>query len=164
MCPRRRAATITEDFSTDPLQHGWQVFGDTNLFAWNSTNRNLEVTWDSTQPNSYFYHPLGAALTRYDDFSLEFDLRLSDIASGVEPGKTGPLEIGLGFLNLAEATSTNFMRGAYGGAPDVAEFDYYTSGYYDYAGVIYPSPASTVPSFHPGNRQLRLRARLCERV
>ncbi len=145
-----RAITIVEDFSTDPRSNGWQVFGETNLFAWNSTNQNLEVTWDSTQPNSYFYRPLGISLTRYDDLSLEFDLRLSDIASGVEPGKTGPLQIGFGFLNLAEATSTNFMRGAWGGAPDVAEFDYYTSGYYEFSGVIYPSPASTVPSFIPG--------------
>lgn len=145
-----RAATIVEDFSTNPQAGGWQVFGDTNLFAWNSTNQNLEVTWDSTQPNSYFYHPLGISLTRYDDFGLEFDLRLSDIASGVEPGKTGPLQIGFGFLNLAEATSTNFMRGAWGGAPDVAEFDYYTSGYYVFSGITYPSLASTVPSFIPG--------------
>jgi len=145
-----RAATIVEDFSTNPQTNGWQVFGDTNLFYWNSTNQNLEVTWDSTQANSYFYRPLNVTLTRYDDFTVEFDLRLSAIASGVEPGKTGPLQIGIGLLNLAEATSTNFMRGAYGGAPDVAEFDYYTDGYYDYGGVIYPSPASTVPSFIPG--------------
>jgi hypothetical protein len=145
-----RAATLTEDFSANPLQVGWQIFGDTNLFVWNETNRDLEVTWDSTQPNTYFYRPLGVTLTRYDDFTLEFDLRLSDIASGVEPGKTGPLQISLGLLNLAEATSTNFMRGAYGGAPNVAEFDYYTDGFYDYGGLIYPSPASTVSSFIPG--------------
>jgi hypothetical protein len=146
-----RAATIVEDFSSDPLSNGWQRFGDTNLFHWNSTNGNLEVTWDSTHPNSYFYRPLNLTLTRYDDFTLEFDLRLSAIASGVEPGKTGPLQIGIGLLNLAGATSTNFMRGAWGGAPDVAEFAYYTSGYYEDSGVIYPSPASTVPSFIPGN-------------
>jgi hypothetical protein len=145
-----RAITLTEDFSTDPLAKGWQVFGDSGLFAWDSTNQNLAVTWDSTHSNSYFYYPLGISLTRYDDFSLEFDLRLRDIASGVEPGKTGPLQLGLGFLNLAGATSTNFMRGAYGGAPDVAEFDYYTDGYYEDGGVIYPAPASTVPSFIPG--------------
>src|ERR1017187_10525384 len=40
-----RAATIVEDFSTNPQTNGWQVFGDTNLFYWNSTNQNLEVTW-----------------------------------------------------------------------------------------------------------------------
>jgi hypothetical protein len=145
------SATITEDFSTDPLQHGWHVFGNTNLFAWNPTNQNLEVTWDSTQPNSYFHHPLGVSLTRYDDFALEFDLRLASIASDVEPGKTGPLQIGIGLLNLPEATSTNFMRGVWGGAPDVVEFGYYTAGFYDYGGIIYPSPASAVPSFIPGN-------------
>jgi hypothetical protein len=145
-----RAVTLVEDFSANPRTAGWQEFGDTNLFSWNSTNGTLEVTWDSTHPNSYFYHPLGLPLTRYDNFSIEFDLGLRDIASGVEPGKTGPLQIGIGLLDLAGATSTNFMRGAYGGAPNVAEFDYYTSGYYDYGGVIYPSAASAVPSFIPG--------------
>ena len=147
-----RAATITEDFTTDPATRGWQVFGDTNLFRWNQTNQNLEVAWDSTHPNSYFYHPLNTTLTRYDDFTLEFDLRLSDIASGVEPGKTTPLQIAFGLLNLADATNSSFMRGAWGGAPNVAEFDYYTTGYYyDYnEGVIKPSLASTVPTFIPG--------------
>jgi hypothetical protein len=145
-----QAVTLTQDFSSNPLQQGWQVFGDTNLFVWDSTNQNLAVTWDSTHGNSYFYHPLGFTVTRYDAFSIEFDLRLRDIASGVEPGKTGPLQVAIGLLNLAEATSTNFMRGAYGGAPDVAEFDYYTDGYYDFGGVIYPSPASAAPSFIPG--------------
>jgi len=107
-----RAVTIVEDFSTNPQAKGWQVLGDTNLFTWNSTNGNLAVTWDSSHTNSYFCHPLNVTLTRYDDFALEFDLRLSAIASGVEPGKTGPLQIGIGLLNLAAATSTNFMRGA----------------------------------------------------
>ena len=142
--------TVVEDFSTDPQADGWQVFGDTNLFAWDSTNGNLAVTWDSSHPNSYFYHPLGLQLTRYDDFSVEFDLRLSDIASGVEPGKTGPLQIGFGFLNFAGATSTNFMRGAWGGAPNVAEFDYYPSGYYDYGGFIWDIVPTTTPSFISG--------------
>src|SRR5438046_2844728 len=94
-----RAETITENFSADPLQNGWQIFGDTNLFNWDPTNQNLAVTWDSTQPNSYFYKPLGTTLTRNDDFSIAFDLRLSDIASGSEPGKTGPVQLGFGFLN-----------------------------------------------------------------
>jgi len=144
------AVTLTEDFSGDPQQAGWAVFGDPNLFVWNPAGENLQVTWDSTRPNSYFYRALGFTLTRYDDFSLEFDLRLGDIASGVEPGKTGPLQIGLGFLNFAQATGTNFMRGAWGGAPDVAEFAYYTEGYYDFGGMIFPSRPSSVPSFIPG--------------
>ena len=75
-CPPRAAATITENFSANPLQNGWQIFGDTNLFQWDSTNQNLAVTWDSSQTNSYFYHPLGTILTRNDDFSLAFDLAI----------------------------------------------------------------------------------------
>jgi hypothetical protein len=145
-----RAATITETFSTNPLSNGWRIFGDTNLFHWDSTNHNLAVTWDSTQPDSYFYHPLGTHLTRNDDFSIEFDLRLNDIASGVEPGKTGPMQLGFGFLNFAGATNVNFMRGAYGSAPNVAEFDYYTAGYYFYGDDYYPAPATTTPSFISG--------------
>ena len=147
---RSGAAAIAESFSGDPLQNGWQIFGNTNQFQWDSTNQNLAVTWDSTQPNSYFYHPLGTTLTRNDDFSIEFDLRLSDIASGVEPGKTGPMQLGFGFLNFTNATGPGFMRGSYGDAPDVAEFDYYTHGYYDYFGTIYDAPATTMPSFISG--------------
>lgn len=149
-----RAVTLTEKFSTDPSQDGWQVFGDTNLFHWNSTNENLEVTWDSTQTNSYFYHPLGSTVTRNDDFSLEFDLNLSDIASGVEPGKTGPLQISFDFLNFTGATNTSFMRGSYGSVPNVAGFDYYTDGYYVFGDTIYPSAAATVPSFISGVNSL----------
>jgi hypothetical protein len=144
------AATIAENFASDPLQNGWKTFGDASLFQWNPTNQNLEVTWDSTRTNSYFYRPLGTIVTRNDDFSIAFDLNLQDIASGVEPGKTGPLQISFGFLNFAGATSPTFMRGSFGNAPNVAGFDYYTDGFYDYFGTIYPSPAATVPAFISG--------------
>lgn len=145
-----RAVSIVEDFSTNPQSSGWQVFGDTNLFVWNSTNRNLEVTWDSSRPNSYFYFPLGAQFTRNDDLSVEFDLNLSDIASGMEPGKTGPMQIGIGFLNYAGATSSSFARWDWGGAPNVAEFDCYPSGFYDYGGYIWEVAPTTTPSFISG--------------
>ena len=79
------AATITENFSTDPLKNGWQVFGDTNLFQWDPVNQILDVTWDSSRPNSYFYHPLGTILGTNDDFSMSFDLVLNDYAIGVNP-------------------------------------------------------------------------------
>jgi hypothetical protein len=116
-----RATVITENFSSDPLQNGWQVFGDTNLFQWDSTNHNLVVTWDSSQPNSYFYHPLGTILAIDDDFSVSFDLRLGDI------NDTG-FEIAIGFLNFADATRTNFLRaGTNDFFPNMAEFDYFPS-------------------------------------
>src|SRR5712691_9004328 len=81
------AKTVSQNFAADPLQNGWQEFGNTNLFHWNSTNQNLEVTWDSRESNSFFYVPLGTSLTRNDDFTLEFDLLIDDIVSGIEPGK-----------------------------------------------------------------------------
>ncbi|MGD0350048.1 MAG: hypothetical protein ABSB84_07015 [Verrucomicrobiota bacterium] len=144
------ATVITENFTNNPAQDGWRTFGNTNLFHWNSTNQNLEVTWDSTKTNSYFYHPLNGYLTRNDDFRIEFDLRLTDIASGVEPGKTGPMQLGFGFLNSTIATNASFMRGVFGSAPNVAEFDYYTDGYYFFGDVYYSAPATTTPSFISG--------------
>src|SRR2546422_9837110 len=66
-----RPATVTENFSANPLQNGWRIFGATNLFQWDSTNQNLAVTWDSSQTNSYFYRSLGTILTRDDEFSVE---------------------------------------------------------------------------------------------
>jgi len=111
-----RAVTIVENFSTNPQSNGWQVFGKTNLFGWNSNNQNLEVTWDSSQSNSYFYHPLGTILTREDDFSLAFDWQLNDVEASGDAG------LGIGFLNLAEATSTNFNRSTGANSPDLVEF------------------------------------------
>jgi hypothetical protein len=123
------AATFTEDFSTDPLQNGWQFFGDTNLFQWDSTNQNLNVTWDSSQTNSYFHHPLGTILAKSDDFGLSFDLQLSYIAIGVNTLKTNTFEVVVGFINLATATSTNLERGtgvsSTHGARSTCEFDYF---------------------------------------
>jgi hypothetical protein len=144
------ATVITENFINNPSLDGWRIFGNTNLFRWDSTNHDLAVTWDSTKTNSYFYQPLNGYLTRNDDFHIEFDLRLTDIASGVEPGKTGPMQLGFGFLNSKIATNASFMRGAFGSAPNVAEFDYYTDGYYFFGDVYYPAPATTTPSFISG--------------
>ena len=120
-----RAVTIAENFSTNPLQDGWQIFGNTNLFHWDSTNHNLAVTWDSSQTNSYFYHPLGTILTRNDDFSVEFDLQLNDVMVS-----SYGMEISAGFLNLANATSANFDR-ANGLNPNLAEFDYFPTPDYE---------------------------------
>jgi hypothetical protein len=113
------ATVITEDFFADPRSNGWQIFGNTNLFQWDSTNHDLAVTWDSSQANSYFYHPLGTVLTRDDDFSIEFDLQLSNAtASGYG------FELAIGLLNFYEATNADFSRGG-GNSPNLFEFDYY---------------------------------------
>ncbi len=141
-----RAATITENFASDPLQHGWQVFGNPNLFHWNATNQSLEVTWDSTQPNSYFYQPLGTTVTRNDDFSIAFDLRLDDIGPGLAPNKPNSFELALGFFNLNEATTTNFVRATGYDSPNLVEFDYFWDS--GYGATVMPAIVGTNSDFN----------------
>ncbi len=125
LAPRVHAATITEDFATDPATRGWTTFGDTNLFHWNSTNQNLEVTWDSTKSNSYFWLPLGMRFNSDDQFSLEFDLRLTDAASGITPGETYPFQLSVGLLNSVKAVQPGYDRGSGYSTPDLLEFCYF---------------------------------------
>ena len=117
-CQAASANIIVEDFSTDPFQKGWAAFGDTNLFQWNSINQNLDVTWDSSQSNSYFYHQLGTTVTMADDFSVEFDLELNDIQW------TNTFQIAVGLLNYANATDPGFSRSGFT-SPNLFEFDYF---------------------------------------
>ena len=138
------ATVITEDFFADPRSNGWQIFGNTNLFQWDSTNHDLAVTWDSSQANSYFYHPLGTVLTRDDDFSITFDLQLNDVAvDGFG------FELAISLLNFADATSTNLQRGvgidpAFG-ARSVAEFDYFPDA--GFGATISPTMISSNNQF-----------------
>ena len=122
------AATFTENFSANPAANAWQIFGTNNLFTWDSANQNLRVTWDSSKPNNYFHRPLGTILTPDDDFSLSFDLTFEDYAIGVNPAKPGTFEAAIGFLNLDQATKTNFFRGAGTsslGPLNIVEFDFF---------------------------------------
>ena len=125
-----QTGTLVEKFNTDPSLDGWQAFGDTNLFSWNSTNQMLDVTWDSTQPNSYYYHPLGRTVTTNDGFCVVFDLQLNDVVA-INSGS----ELAIGLLDFADATNAGFSR-ANGTSTNVFEFDYFPQYVYD--NVTYP--------------------------
>jgi hypothetical protein len=113
------ALLVQEKFAANPALDGWQVFGDTNLFQWDSTHQVLDVTWDSSQPNSYFYHPLGVTLTTNDSFCVQFDLQLTNAtASGYG------FELAIGLLHFADATNADFNR-ANSPSPNLFEFDYF---------------------------------------
>ncbi len=118
------AQTFTEFFTNDPAANGWSVFGDTNLFQWDSTNHDLAVTWDSSQPNSYFYHALPLTLNKETDFMLAFDLTLTNAMAGSDPTMPFTFELAIGFLNLTNATNSDFLRGT-GLTPNLIEFDYF---------------------------------------
>jgi hypothetical protein len=124
-----QAATWSEDFSANAQTANWRSFGDGSLFRWNNTNHNLEVTWDSSHTNSFFYHQLGTILTKSDDFSFAFNLQLKDIHYGTSVGKTDTFEIAIGLFNSQNFTNANYFRGAgqnatYG-VRNLVEFNYF---------------------------------------
>ena len=154
------ATTITENFTTDPAADGWQIFGDASLFQWDPTNQVLDVTWDSTQPNSYFYHPLGTILGSDDDFQVSFDLQFSNIVAGVNPDKPDALEVGVGFLNFGQATN-GIVRAspafppAYPDPQNIVEFDYFPEFTDPDFGFIAASIAPTmISSDYPNSTAL----------
>lgn len=142
----RADTNIVENFASNPLQNGWMIFGATNLFQWDSTNQNLRVTWDSSQPNSYFCHPLGTTVTRGDDFSMSFDLSLSDIGVGIHSQLSNDFEIALGFFNFADATQTNFLRSTATNSPNLAEWDYFWDS--GYGATVWPAFIDTNSNFN----------------
>lgn len=123
------AAVLQEDFASDPATRGWETVGDSSLFRWNSTSRGMDVTWDSSRTNSFFTFPLGTILSKADDFSFSFEVRLADIRIGSTAGKSNEFQIAVGLINLTSATHTNSFRGAgqhsVYGVRNAIEFDYF---------------------------------------
>jgi hypothetical protein len=141
-----RAAATTENFATDPALREWRAFGDASLFRWNETNQHLEVTWDSSRTNSLFYCPLRTVLTMEDNFSFGFDLRLHDIAIGVNTNKPYTFEIAVGFCRFNSITNKNFFRGMgeieIYGPKNLVEFDYFPDS--GFGNTVAP----TVAAYH----------------
>ena len=129
--------TITENFAVNPLQHGWRIFGETNLFTWDSTNLVEYVTWDSSQPDSFLYLPLGTVLTMDNDFSLSFELQVFDAV-----GANYSNQLAVDLFNFADATNANYSRTDYylPPLPNIFEFDYYpgtTESPYSVTGTLF---------------------------
>jgi hypothetical protein len=118
-------SNFIDDFDTSPTSGEWRVAGDAGLFEWNAVEKNLEVTWDSSRTNSYFYRSFGTEVMKRDDFNFSFDLKLHDIAIGTTPGKPFTFQFAIGLINLAEATGTGFLRGTGMDSPNLVEFDYF---------------------------------------
>jgi hypothetical protein len=119
-------ATFSESFATEPV--AWEAW-NADAFRWDASAQNLAVTWDSRATNSFFYYRLPFELTRRDSFAVEFTLRLDDLAVGIDPNKPSTFEVGLGFMNVAEAKRPNYFRGSgvnpVNGARSLVEFSYF---------------------------------------
>jgi hypothetical protein len=143
-----KALLISEKFATDPALDGWHVVGNTNLFQWDSADQNIAVAWNSTNANSYFYHPLGVTLNSASNFMFAVDFNLQDIAIGTTPNKPQNFQIAFGLLNFAEATQPKFVVGTGTNAPDIVELDYFPDSGFG-ASVTTPM-ISSANSFAPG--------------
>lgn len=141
------AATFTENFASDPTARGWATFGDASLFNWNAVDEQLEVTWDSSHTNSYFYRRLGTILAKDDDFELSFDIRVDDAAIGSNPGKPSTFELAVGFLNFTNATAPGFRRGVASACPNLVEFDYFPAEDFIFP-TIWPTFIATNSQFN----------------
>jgi hypothetical protein len=116
---------LQEDFSGDPAARGWRTFGDASLFQWDADAGRLDVTWDSSRPNSYFHLPLGTTLRKTNEFEFAFTVRLDSVLVGTTEGKPYMFEVALGLLNFAGATKESFLRGTGFSSPNVVEWDYF---------------------------------------
>lgn len=144
------AATITDDFSQDPLSGAWRTVGAGELFAWNPNAQNVAVTWDSSRTNSYYLRPLGTVLATNDTFSAQFDLWLDDIAVGVNPDQPFTFELAVGFTRIADATRPDFRRGAgvnpATGPRNIVELDYFPDS--GYGATLWPALISSTGQFN----------------
>ena len=133
--------TQVENFSNDPSTQGWIWFGDSSLFRWNSTNQNLEVTWDSSRSNSYLQLPLHTLLSPSDDFGVKLDLVLHDVEGGIRIEKPGPMQLAFGFQNRSDAQSTRFNRGTGTDSPNLVEFNFFPDT--GFGPTVWPAVYST---------------------
>lgn len=132
------AATLTEEFGSDPLDRGWLASGRTNLYAWDSAAQRLEVTWDSSAPHSLFALPLGETLTTNESFAFGLDLVLTEAEGGVRPPRSGAMQVAFGLLDLPRALREHYPRAA-GRAFDLVEFNWFPPGEIPGFGVVDPT-------------------------
>ena len=137
-----------ESFATNPLANGWVLHGDESLFEWDAETGTLEVTWDSEKPNSYFYRPLGQALTEKDSFAFTFQLTLDDVKAGHLDGQPYTFEVAVGLLNLASAKDAEFKRGTGTDSPNLVEWDYFPDT--GFGATVSPAVASSKSEFSAG--------------
>jgi hypothetical protein len=119
----------------------------------------MDVTWDSTQTNSYFFLPLGLALTGADDFKIGFSIALDRIAIGTSEGKPYTFQIAVGLLNLSNAVNPQFFRGAgidpVRGARNLLELAYFPDS--GFGATVAPTLATEANNIaFSGNHPLEL--------
>lgn len=135
-----------EDFGRPPGESGWRVFGEGDLFRWDPVREAVQVTWDSSQANSYLFRSLGTVLSRADDFGFGFELELESVAVGMNEGKPYTFELAIGLHRQAEATAPDFRRGTGLHSPNLVEWAYFPDS--GFGATLWPTVVSREGRFN----------------
>ncbi|MFN0066230.1 MAG: cysteine-rich CWC family protein [Limisphaerales bacterium] len=136
-----------ESFGTDPFTQGWEATGETNFVIWQPAAGHLEVTWNSSNMNSYFRRPLPRPLTATNDFQLTASFTLILASGGVHPGRPGPFQIAFGLQRRAEADAPGFLRGTATASPNLVEWNWFPDT--GFGATISPVIVSQAGRFFP---------------
>ena len=141
------ATTIEEDFSSTPLERGWQISGNHSFIQWNQKAQCMDIMWNSSQTNSFFFYPLKVILTKQENFGFEFDLQVYEAIAGTSPQKPFTFELAIGLVNMTNILSPTFYRGTAASSPNLVEFDYFPDS--GYGATVSPIIVSDNNRFFP---------------
>lgn len=120
------AASISEDFNSNPLENGWSTFGDASLFQWNPETKSMDVRWDSEKTNSCFFKMLPTVIHKDDDFSINFELTPKSVVVQFNQSRSYAFEVfAVGLISTNTSFQPLFDRTTGTDSPNLAEFDYF---------------------------------------
>ena len=116
-------AALVHRFDQDPAELGWQLFGSPSLFSWDASLESLSVRWDSSQGNSYWYHPLERPVTTANSFQFEVEFLMEQIA--LDDSWPGTFQIAMGLTRWADAVRPEFQRAVATSPRNLIEWNYF---------------------------------------
>ncbi len=140
------AYEMRTDFSADPFGSrpgAWSIIGDAQLFRWNSDTHQLDVTWDSSRPNSFCVWPLPYSVSAKDAFRFGWTLTLRDAGARESAVHSNVLQISVALLQQARLPDGYPQRTRAGRASELLDFSFFPLADYGPFGMAaYISPVA----------------------
>jgi hypothetical protein len=134
------------DFSSDPFvvpTPKWSVLGAAELFEWNPSAQQLDITWDSSRPNTFCTWPLPRSLRSHDAFSFSWDLRLNDAGPRDTSTRSNVLQISVVLARRARLPDGYPQRTSAGRALDLLDFSFFPlADYGPFGASAYIAPVA----------------------